>query len=186
MPIGYNASTMGTERKPNFKSIGEKLQSGVEIDVAEKDKLFKAALNYASGLVEKRLEVTSDLRKADKDVLVDYLTQPESVKHYLSGAILGRIVSFHAKAVKDNITGADSTAKFTELRAELCKKLSICPEIFPDDKFITLVGDLTISYLDARFNNDIQARMQSIRKILPIIVPDNPSTPSVREAPILD
>lgn len=164
------------QHRPNFKSIGEKLQSGEVLEDVEKTKVFSVALKYAEELVGARLDATDKLLIADKNVLVEALSWPKDAKDYLSAAVLGRIVNFHNSAIKGNITGADASVKFGELREALCKKLSICVEVLPDEKLTSFLEELTGAYLDKAVDSGVSKYTPSVRKAASLIVADNPTT----------
>lgn len=167
--------TFYKDHSEDFTSIGIKIQSGENLNDVEKSSIFSIGLNFTQRLVDSK-----------KNVIYGYDTQPQAVKDYFVGAILGRIISLHRSALKEGLKASESITIFKDLKDVFCDKLSIEAQILPDEKLNTIFEEGVDIYLDEKINDEVKNGFSFIRKTLTTFVAENPSVQVERERYPLD
>lgn len=150
----------------DFKSIGQKFQSGESLNDAEKDAVMSIGLEYTRGLIESK-----------KGFLLSYDQGSQIVKDYYAGMVLGRMIRLYKEANKTPKKGTEepeSITRFKELKSLVSDKLVIEAKKDTDEKICTFFKESTNSYLDIKFNDEVGIAMKTLREAIVRIVADNP------------
>jgi hypothetical protein len=158
----------------DYKAIGRKLQSGEDLNDGEVDAVFSVVFNYTDELIGTKLDATDSLIKAEQDTLLEYYSKSQSVKNYLSGVVLGRIVRFYDEDKMNGKTESKTITRFNELKNRVCSELSICDDVVADTALESFIKKLTTSFLDRHYNDEIEGSMTFIRKASALIISNNP------------
>ncbi len=142
------------ESKPSAENIliGEKFQSGKEIDDWEKNCIFESAIKHTSNLVNERT-----------DEILGFSQKNQETKRHLSIIILDRINFLYQPGVEMDL--------FTEVKTSMCKDFLISPENLPDEAFHSFLTGILDKYFDKEISAQVRVDMRYITEMADKMLP---------------
>lgn len=131
--------------------IGEKIVSGKDLSEVEKGKIYIAAINYTSKLIDRLGEPRDgSLKEGAK-------------REYLNYMVFHRIAFFAYESIEKNINDSDSMTYLGELKSEICDGFGIKRENLEDKKFSEYLKDVLTSRSDEDIDEEIFKVINKLR-----------------------
>ena len=143
--------TLEHEARIDFEAIGKKLQSAENLNEDEKFLVFSRATNFASDLIDQKLEKL-------------YIVSPMSidVRSHMTVIVLDRVVSQYQ---------AGSTMLFDNLKKAVCELFVIKNNDLTDERLHTLLSNGLDEYFTHEINDEVRKNMNFIRSAVESVVP---------------
>ncbi|EKE12803.1 MAG: hypothetical protein ACD_13C00140G0001 [uncultured bacterium] len=144
--------TLEHEARIDFEAIGKKLQSAENLNEDEKFLVFSRATNFASDLIDQKLERPYTASPMDIDV-----------RSHMTVIVLDRVVSQYQ---------AGSTMLFDNLKKAVCELFVIKNNDLTDERLCTLLSSSLDEYFAREINDEVSKKMGFIRSAVESIVPN--------------
>jgi len=151
----------------DYKAIGQKIQSGTELNISEASAVFDLGLAHA--------HVLPQLAAGGEGGAFVAIQQMPEVRSYLDAVVLGRVMSLYQSATKSGAEKANSITIFGEIKASICEKIGIQSQDMKDNTLIDILNDRLDHYFDRNMGEKVNMNMAAIRKAASQIVPENPA-----------